>query len=232
MWPGPVSVAPGMGASRQAGRNSSCPLYAYDSMGRFALMAVLVVTACGGQPESSAASAARTSPSNASPSQSPLYAERCTAAQLKLDRAPQRFTEPQEQSSLSLTLTNTSSSGCYLNGYPRVELMDGAGRVLPFQYTDGGDMVVTPNPPVHVDLAPSGIGYVTISKSVCENGDVAPITGIRLTPPGESSPVGLLNPGNFMMFCGASAVPGSTLYLSPVEPTFSATLQPYIGGGY
>ena len=195
-------------------------------------MALLLVIACGGQIGSPSASVARTSPPNASPGQSALYAERCTVAQLKLDRASQRFTEPQQQSSLSLTLTNTSSTGCYLDGYPRVELLDGAGRVLQFQYTDGGDAVVTPNPPVHVDLPPSGIGYVTINKSVCENGDVAPITGMRLTPPGESSLIALANPGNFMMFCGASPVPGSTLYVSPVEPTFSATLQSYIGGGY
>jgi hypothetical protein len=201
-------------------------------MGRFALMALLIVTACGSQIGSPAASAARTSASTPSPGPSPIYADRCTTAQLKLDLAPQRFTEPQEQSSLSLTLTNASSSGCFLDGYPKVELMDGAGRILPFQYTDGGDMVVTPNPPVHVDLAPSGTGYVTISKSVCENGDVALATGIRLTPPGESSSITLLHPGNLVMFCGASAVPGSTVYVSPIELTFSATLQPYIGGGY
>jgi Protein of unknown function (DUF4232) len=151
---------------------------------------------------------------------------------MKLGLAPQRFTEPQQQSSLSLTLTNASSTGCYLDGYPKVELVDGAGRILPFQYADAGDMVVTPNPPVHVDLGPSGTGYITLNKSVCENGDVAPATGIRLTPPGEGSSIALLNAGNLLTFCGAGAVPGSTVHVSPIEPTFSATLQPYIGGGY
>lgn len=199
---------------------------------------MIVVIACGRVSDTVAngqaptASAARTYPSVQAPTPSPIYADRCTAGQLNFDQAPQRFTEPQEQSSLSLRLTNVSSSGCYLDGYPKVELMDGAGRILPFQYADGGDMVVTPRPPGHVDLAPGGIGYVTINHNLCENGDVAEATGIRLTPPGEASALALLNAGHLMTFCGASGVPGDTVYVSPVEPTFSATLQPYMGGGY
>jgi hypothetical protein len=189
---------------------------------------VLEISSCGHQSATPrlSASSVRSTPLSSPPAPSAIsvYADRCTVTQLRLGIG-RRVSEPTGQHTLSFELTNRSSAGCRLDGYPGVALLDATSRSVPFEYTDGGDQVVTSKPPSNVDLAPGGIGYVTINKYRCDAGDVSQSARLRLTPPDDSNTIELPIPvdRNFA-YCGTGD-PGSMVYVSPVEPNFIATIQ-------
>jgi streptogramin lyase len=158
------------------------------------------------------------------PAQSPRYNDRCSASQIALNWGG-RTSEPTGQHTLPLTLTNTSGSGCYLFGYPGVALIDASGNILPLQYRRGGDQVVTAAPPLHVDLAPGAIAYVTVNKYRCDTSDLMQGAVVRLTLPADSTGLAASIGGNVSMdYCGAGD-PGSIAYVSPFEPSQAATLS-------
>lgn len=188
----------------------------------------VLVSGCGATTTGLGAS---TSPAHTTPVSSTvpsttasLYAVGCKVNQLKLDLG-QRVSEPTGQHTLALELTNVSASGCHLSGYPGVALLDSTARNIPFDYAESGDQVVTAKPPGNVDLAPRGIAYVTINKYRCDVGDITRSAGLRLTPPGSSSFVEVVIPSDLdFAYCGPGD-PGSTVHISPVEPSFTATIQ-------
>src|SRR5579884_2163975 len=94
--------------------------------------------------------------------------------------------EPTGQHSLSLVLANRGQNSCSLFGYPAVALLDAVGAALPFTYRDGGDQVVTSNPPAPVIVPPGGSAFVTINKYRCDLGDRDTAATLQLTPPGAS----------------------------------------------
>jgi len=152
-----------------------------------------------------------------------IYEQRCSTDQLALKWGG-RVSEPTGQNTLSLTLTNISATGCYLLGYPKVALVDAKGQVLPFKYLDAGDQVVTSALPEHVALAPATIAYVTVNKYRCDLGDLMQATVVRLGLPGETPLLAIPITDNISMtYCG-SGDPGSTVYVSPIEPSFLATV--------
>src|SRR5436309_10417382 len=55
--------------------------------------------------------------------------QQCSTNQLVL-RFGGYVSEPTQQNSLGLTLTNQSSSVCHLDGYPKLALIDSRGRIL------------------------------------------------------------------------------------------------------
>jgi hypothetical protein len=152
-----------------------------------------------------------------------LFTGRCSAGQLAVSWGG-RVSEATGQHTVSLTISNISTNGCYLSGYPRVALVDNAGRVLPLQYQTTGDQMVTSAPPVHVDLRPNGLAYVTVNKYRCDTTDLMQASVLRLTPPGLTSSFDVLLAGNVSMDDCGPGDPGSTVHVSPVEPNFSATL--------
>ena len=135
------------------------------------------------------------------------------------------MSEPTGQHTLALELTNVSGTGCHLSGYAAITLLDTTGKTMPFDYRDAGDQVVTSLPPGNVDLAPGSIGYVTINKYRCDVGDLSKGGTVRLIPPGQAGTVGVSIPADLdFAYCGPGD-PGSTVYVSPVEATFIATVQ-------
>lgn len=147
---------------------------------------------------------------------------RCQPWQMRLGLGPP-VSEPPGQRSLLLTLTNLGSHPCYLYGYPGVTLYDSRGLLLPLLYQRHGDLVVTGSAPQRVGVAPGSEVFVMINKYRCDLGDKATSATLRLIPPDDTESMtvnvqGLMD----LSFCGPGD-PGSTLEISPVEPTASAT---------
>lgn len=172
---------------------------------------------------STAASVSPSATPNATPPAEPaVFTARCSTGQLAVGLQGGRFSEPTGQHSVALVITNKSTSGCYLSGYPQIAFVDSEGHLLPFQYQTTGDQVVTSAPPGHVDLAAHGLAYVTVNKYRCDAGELVQSSELRLTLPAETASynVALIGIG----YCGPGD-PGSIVHVSPVEPNFLATLQ-------
>jgi len=163
-------------------------------------------------------------PSVAPSAEAGLFTTSCSADQLSVNLRNGPFSEPTGQNSSTVIITNTSSSGCYLFGYPVIAIFDSARRVLPFRYQTSGDQVVTSAAPRHVDLSARSLAYVTVNKYRCDLGDLMQAIVLRLTPPGLTSSFDVSLAGNVAMdYCGPGD-PGSTVHISPVEPSFLATV--------
>lgn len=167
-------------------------------------------------PDTSASATASTVPSV-------HFASRCASSQLTLTWGG-RFSEPSGQHTLSLTLTNASRFGCHLFGYPGVSFVDPSGRILPFRYVWGGDQVVTSSKPGMVELLPGGAAYELVNKYRCDTTTLMQTAVVRLIPPDERTALQLSVADNVPMdYCGPGD-PGSTVYVSPVEPAFTAAI--------
>jgi hypothetical protein len=153
-------------------------------------------------------------------------AVRCRTSQLGLSAGA--FVSPiSGQHPLLMTLTNEGSSACYLLGYPGIALYNAQDQLLPITYRWAGDQEVTSAPPVRVGLAPGGTAYVLISKYRCDVGSEDPATTLSLTPPDEASALSLNIRGLMSEdYCEAPAqIAGTTLEISPVEPSADATFS-------
>jgi hypothetical protein len=192
----------------------------------------LLMVGCGYQgadhppQRSTVASASPGATPNATPSAEPgVFTARCSAEQLAVSWGGP-VSEATGQHTVSLTIGNISTNGCYLSGYPQVVLADNAGRVLPLQYQNTGDQMVTSAPPAHVDLGPKGLAYVTVNKYRCDTTDLMQASVLRLTPPGLTSSFIVSLAGNVsisMDYCGPGD-PGSIVDISPVAANFLATV--------
>jgi len=146
----------------------------------------------------------------------------CTASQLRLS-VGSAVSEPTGQHSLSLVLANASATTCTLEGYPTITLVDHVGAVLPFTYADRGDQVVTGAMPAPVMFPPGGSGYVTVNSYRCDLGDRGIAAELALTTPDGDGPLRVAVTDHPLAYCGPGD-PGSTVSVSPVEPSFGATL--------
>lgn len=147
---------------------------------------------------------------------------RCQPSELRLG-VGSPVSEPTGQHSLLLTLTNLGSEPCYLFGYPGVTLYDARDVVLPLSYQRHGDQVVTASAPQRVGVASGNAVFVMINKYRCDLGDEATAATLRLIPPDDTTSMTLSIQGLMdLSYCGPGD-PGSTLEISPVEPTVSAT---------
>jgi hypothetical protein len=166
-------------------------------------------------------------PTSPTPTSTPVasgpFDQRCAAPQLQLSWVGP-FSPATGQHTLGLRLTNTSNTGCYLFGYPGISLVDSSGRALPLQYLRTGDQEVTSSPPGHVDLPPGGTAYVAINKYRCDTSDLMHAVAVQVIPPDNYTAMQVSITDNVAMdYCGAGD-PGSTVHVSPVEPTLAATI--------
>jgi hypothetical protein len=123
------------------------------------------------------------------------------------------------QNSFILTLKNTSSAPCYLDGYPHVELADETGKPIPFRYRSGGDQMITSLSPTVIMLAPGQTAYLMINKYRCDTGDKTPSRLVRVTPPGDAAALRMaVGDRPDLAYCGPGD-PGSVVDVSPVEET-------------
>ncbi len=149
----------------------------------------------------------------------------CTSSQLSLSLGRQ-VSEFTQQSSRLFALTNISRSACHLDGYPRIVLLDASGKPIPFGYRDGGDQMITSEPPTVVKLAPGHKAYLMINKTTCVAGDKVLAKSIQVTPPGATEALSLsLKPFPTVAYCGPGR-PESVVDVSPIEPT-AGRVQPY-----
>jgi Protein of unknown function (DUF4232) len=145
----------------------------------------------------------------------------CSSAALRLGVGPPVSEETGEHS-LLLTLTNASPAACFLEGYPAMTLDDTGQAPLPFSYDHAGYQTTGPTPQ-RVALAPQGTAYVMINKYRCDLGDRDTATTLGLVPPGGTTSLTLSITGlRDFSYCGPGD-PGSTVDISPVEPTAAAT---------
>ena len=178
------------------------------------------VTGCGGTLTSGRAPAV--------PTTSPVRANsavpsgvRCAPAQLQLIRQGP-VSEATQQLTWVIGLRNTAATGCGLDGYPRIELLDSRGVLLRYGFRAGGDQMLTSAPPAPVWLRAGGTAYFGINKNACVVRDIDQAAVIRVIPPGSRSALTLQAPSQrFMDYCGRGVV-GSVVDISPVEPDIAA----------
>jgi hypothetical protein len=156
------------------------------------------------------------------PQRAGAFTTRCSTGQLAVSLQGGGFSEPTGQHTVPLVISNTSTNGCYLFGYPQVAFIDGAGHTIPFEVQSTGDQVVTSSPPGRVDVAPQGLAYVTLNKYRCDTGDVTQATAVLITPPGVSASLKVAISG--IAYCGPGD-PGSIVQVSPIAETQSGTLS-------
>jgi hypothetical protein len=130
------------------------------------------------------------------------------------------------QHTLALRLVDRGSA-CTLKGYPAVWLEDRAGAI-PFAIHRGGDQMVTSRPPALVTLRRGGAAVVALNHYRCDLGNRRSATVVRLGLPGTSRAASLAltvrDPYRRLDWCGPGD-PGSTMSVSPFEPTLRAALR-------
>jgi hypothetical protein len=144
----------------------------------------------------------------------------CMSPQLSM-RLGGRVSEATGQHSRVFKLTNTSSTPCHLEGYPNIVLLDKNGNPIPFLYRQGGDQMITSQPPTPVALLPGGSAYLMINKYRCDLADITLVGSVKVTPPGSAPAISMKL--ELLSYCGPGD-PGSVVSVSPIEPTVKALL--------
>jgi hypothetical protein len=155
----------------------------------------------------------------------PMQAQSCQMAVLALAVGPE-VSAATGQHPLSVRLINRGPSPCLLYGYPMIELRDRAGTI-PFSIRHGGDQMVTSERPERVLVRVGQGAFVVLNKYRCDRGNVRAARILRLGLPG-ASPAGrasiAIRPRGWIQYCGKGD-PGSTVSVSPFEPTLRAALR-------
>jgi hypothetical protein len=180
-----------------------------------ALIAVMVLLAgCG------SGTAGRRSPASTS-----TALMRCRSAQLTVRQG--RLGAAAGSSGTSVIFKNVSSSRCWLEGYPRLQMFNAADRPLPTFVHDGASfMTIPPRLRVRViKLAPGAAARVYLGFFDSFGGGSANCpasASLRITPPGDHTPINVPwrldspgaigRPGRQRLQCGQMAI-------SPVAAT-------------
>jgi Domain of unknown function (DUF4232) len=130
------------------------------------------------------------------------------------------------QESLPLVL-HSRGRACGLDGYPTVALRDAKGP-LPFVVGHAGDQMVTAHEPAAVVVRPGRSVFVLVNKYRCDLGDKRSPRVVSISFPGRANApalvLGIARYRRDLGWCGPGD-PGSTLAVSPFEPTFGATFR-------
>jgi hypothetical protein len=125
------------------------------------------------------------------------------------------------QHTITLRLVNRGARACVLFGYPVIGAYAAHGRI-PFAVTHGGDQMVTARRPTRVLVRPRGAAFVALNHNRCDRGDLRTATRLRIGTSGSARTVRLT--AARLDYCGKGD-PGSTVAVSPFEPTLRATLR-------
>lgn len=142
---------------------------------------------------------------------------RCATSDLKLALGD-KVSEATQQRSLSLELTNVSSSTCSLFGYPGVSVLSADGAPLPLEYARTKDQMVTGNPPQHVTLPRGASAWVLINREGCTMQPSAMGASVRVIPPDERTPLSVDLPAWSIWTCPPGDTP-NVVHVSPVVST-------------
>jgi hypothetical protein len=120
------------------------------------------------------------------------------------------------QHTATFVLTNRGPADCTLRGYPRIVLLTGDLRTLPFTYSDSGDQMITKRRPETVHVASGRSAFFAINKYRCDIHSIAGAVVIRvLLPDSRHWLHHALNRFPGLDYCPAE-VPSRTLAVSPV----------------
>jgi hypothetical protein len=154
----------------------------------------------------------------------PMRGRSCRMAGLGLALGPE-VSAATGQRPLSVRLINRGPNPCVLYGYPTIELRDRAGTI-PFSIRRGGDQMVTSERPQRVLVPVGQDAFVVLNKYRCDRGNIRAARILRLGLPG-ASPAGhtsiAIRLREWIQYCGKGD-PGSTVTVSPFEPTLRAAL--------
>ena len=109
------------------------------------------------------------------------------------------------------------------NGYPAVGLHDRSG-VIPFSISHRGDQMITSRRPGPVGVPHGGVAFVLLNQYRCDLRNLRAATVVRLGSPAASTSIRLANHYRQPHYCGRGD-PGSTLAVSPLEPSVRAALK-------
>jgi hypothetical protein len=150
----------------------------------------------------------------------------CRMSQFAVALGP-RISEATGQHTLALRLVNRTAAGCVLMGYPDVKTYDRVGSI-PFLIRHGGDQMITSHRPEVVVVRSNRAVFVLLNHYRCDLGGLRGATRVSIGLPGaprvETASVRITNPYRGLDYCGKGD-PGSTLTVSPFEPTVRAALR-------
>ncbi|MGH9108064.1 MAG: DUF4232 domain-containing protein [Acidimicrobiales bacterium] len=132
--------------------------------------------------------------------------------------APQQGTGAAGTITMTVTLTNTSTVACTLNGYPGMQLLDAQGGDLPTDVVRGGFRFLDAaanQPPATVRLAPRAVARFSLAyEDVPVGGETSCPTSAQaeVTPPGDFTHVVV---GLSIAPCDHGTVHVSPVYASP-----------------
>jgi hypothetical protein len=156
----------------------------------------------------------------------------CGAGELALGHGPQ-ISPATEEHGDEYTLANRGSSACTLAGYPDVALYDSGAAVLPFRYMDADSQYITAARPAAVLLRPGASAWVFVAQAACVMGDQQAAVTIRLSmpQPSDATVTGSAwsdsSGASQLWYCrGGRDGARPPVFISPVEPTRVATVQP------
>lgn len=118
------------------------------------------------------------------------------------------------ENAFTVALTLVADGPCSIHGYPRVRLLDQAGRVLPFGFRRGKGQYVSNRHPRWVNLRPGQRVYAEVAKYRCDTNSYRRARTARIVVAGSRTTLPI--PANVnMTYCGSSD-PGSQLQLAPL----------------
>ncbi|SRR5712691_3151210 len=162
--------------------------------------------------------------SNGVAGSAPLAA--CRMSQMALSLGPQ-ISEATGQHTLALRLVNRGATSCVVRGYPKVTSYDRAG-LIPFAIRHSGDQMITSHDPARVVVRPDRVAFVLLNHYRCDFGGLRGATTVRIGLPGATrvatASIKIADPYRRPNYCGKGD-PGSTLTVSPFEPTLRAALS-------
>jgi hypothetical protein len=150
----------------------------------------------------------------------------CRMSQFALALGPE-ISEATGQHSVSLRLVNRGATSCVVTGYPKVTSYDRAGAI-PFMIRHGGDQMITSHGPARVVVRPDRAAFVLLNHYRCDLGGLRSATKVRIGLLGArraaTLSIKITDPYRRLDYCGKGD-PGSTLTVSPFEPTIRAALS-------
>jgi hypothetical protein len=155
----------------------------------------------------------------------PLVA--CRMSQFTLALGPE-VSEATGQHTVALRLVNRGATSCVVNGYPKITSYDRSGAI-PFAIRHGGDQMITSHGPARVVVRPDRAVFLLLNHYRCDLGGLRSATTVRIGLPGGARRAATLSikvtdPYRRLDYCGKGD-PGSTLTVSPFEPTLRAALS-------
>ena len=152
------------------------------------------------------------------------YPVRCRPSQLRLTVQP--ASERTEQHTALLSLQNVAATGCELDGYPQIALLNARGVALRFRLRRSGDQMITGANPRPVAVSPFSFAVTAINKNTCVGFTRIVAAAVRVTLPGGGRALSarLLPELPGLDYCGAGD-PGHLVDIAPFEATQGAVLN-------